>query len=101
MDVLNYAYRQFRSVATVTEDLIPSTLKLSDKQENIVCVHNLIDNRKILERAELPITLDKTTKCSVSREYFYEVMDSDLPKYITIYLPLQSLNQILHKMNLK
>ena len=83
-DVLNYAYRQFRSVATVTEDLIPSTLKLSDKQENIVCVHNLIDNRKILERAELPITLDKTTKCSVSREYFYEVMDSDLPKYITI-----------------
>lgn len=83
-DVLRYAYNHFNSVVTVTEDIIPSTTELSGKKDNIVCVHNIVDYKKVLEYAEMPITLDKRTKCSVSYDYFSEVMDSDLPKYITI-----------------
>lgn len=83
-DVLKYAYNQFHSVVTVTEDIIPPTVELSGKQDNMVSVHNTIDYKNILERAEMPIILDKTTKCSVSYDYFNEVMDSDLPKFITI-----------------
>lgn len=83
-DVLKYAYQQFNSVAVVTEDLISSTIALSSKQSNIVCSHNVIDYKKILELAEMPIIFDKVTKHSVSYQDFIEIMDSNLPKYITI-----------------
>lgn len=36
-----------------------------------------------MKRSEEPIKLDETTVCSVSREYFNEVMESSTAKFIS------------------
>lgn len=83
-DVLRYAYQHYRQVAVVSEDIVPPTVEISGKEENVSVVHNLIDYQRILEKGEEEIALDPQTKCSVSREYFDEVIHSSAPKFINI-----------------
>ena len=81
---LKYAYNTFDNVVPVSEDIVPPTVKISGRKDNIRTVHNTIDQKLILKMSEEEIQLDPTTKCSVEPEKFYEIMRSDSPKFINI-----------------
>lgn len=83
-DVLNYAYNKYDKVVTVSEDIIPPTVSISKRDDNIITVHNIIDYKTILARSEEAVRLDDTTRCSVDRERFEEIMQSDAKKFINI-----------------
>lgn len=82
--VLKYAYHTYDHVVTVSEDIVPPTIRLAGKTDNIITVHNTIDYKTILERSQEPITLGKTTKCSVSKARLLEILESDKKKFINI-----------------
>lgn len=84
MDLLKYAYNKYEKVVTVSDDIIPSTAKISGRNNNILTVRNIIDCKTILQRSEEPITLDKDTKCSVSRDKFGEIITSEQKKFINV-----------------
>lgn len=83
-DVLRYAYKKYDVVAAVSEDIVPPTLEVSRGKGNIKVVKNTIDYKTILGKAELPIELDEKTLCSVDREEFFRIMQSDAPKFLNI-----------------
>lgn len=83
-DILEYAYNTYDKVVAVTEDIIPPTQKISGQDDNIIIAHNTIDYKSVIERAELPIMLDATTKCSIARQDFEEIINSDVPKFINV-----------------
>lgn len=82
--VLKYAYRNYDHVVTVSEDIVPPTVQLAGKTDDIITVHNTIDYKSIIERSNEPITLGKSTKCSVSKKRLLEILSSDNKKYINI-----------------
>lgn len=84
IDLLKYAYNKYDRVVTVSDDIIPPTAKISGRSDNILTVKNVIDYRTILQRAEEPVTLDRTTKCSVSRDSFMSIMASEQKKFINV-----------------
>lgn len=84
MDVLRYAYNAFDKVVTVSDNIIPSILKISGREDNIITVRNAIDHKMILARSMEDIELDPSTKCSVGRARFYEMINSDHKKFINI-----------------
>lgn len=83
-DVLKYVYNKYDNVVTVSEDIIPPTVKISGRTDNIITVRNFIDYKNILIRSGEQIELDKTAKCSVSRERFDEIINSDCKKFINV-----------------
>lgn len=83
-DALRYGYNNFDKVAAVSESIVPSTAQISKKSDNIIVVHNLINYKAILEKGEKDIELDSTTKCSVERNAFYDIMKSDTFKFINV-----------------
>lgn len=84
MDVLQYAYRTYDKVAVVSDDIIASTVQISGRADNITTVRNTIDHERILARAKEEIEFDASTKCSVKKERFLEIMQSDCRKFINI-----------------
>lgn len=83
-DILRYAYNNYNKVVAVTDDIVASTQKLAGTDKKIDIVKNTIDYKTILANSEQPIALDPTTKCSVEPEKFYEIMQSDVKKFINI-----------------
>ncbi len=83
-DILQYAYQNYDAVVTVSDDIISSVTKISNKSDNIITVKNTIDYKTILLRSKESLTLDRTTKCSVSRARFEEIMHSNCKKIINI-----------------
>lgn len=83
-DILEYAYNNYDKVVTVSEDIIAPTFEISGRKDNIYIVKNIIDYKTISARAEEPLELDATTKCSIDKEQFYEMMSSDSKIYINI-----------------
>jgi CDP-glycerol glycerophosphotransferase len=83
-DVLQYAYNSYSKVVTVSEDIIPPTIEISGNSSNISVVHNVIDDRRIQNCGKDEIHLEESSSCSVSGEYFHEIMESSAPKYINI-----------------
>ena len=84
MDVLEYAYRNYSSVAIVTEDMRAPTLSISEKPENIKVVRNTINCKKVLQGAELEVEYDSYTEASVDLEHLNEILESDSKKFINI-----------------
>lgn len=83
-DVLEYAYSVYDKVVTVSDDIVPSTSRISGRTDNIVTVRNTIDYNMILARSNEDLELDTTTKCSVEIDRFYEIMNSKCKKFINI-----------------
>lgn len=83
-DLLEYAYNNYDKVVTVSEDIIAPTREISGRNDNIYTVKNIIDYKTISARAEEPLELDATTKCSINKDQFYEIINSDSKKFINI-----------------
>lgn len=83
-DVLYYAYRNYKSVAVVTEDMIKPTVDISKREDNIKVVKNSINYKNILEKGQLEFERDSYAKCSASYEEVAEALSSGDIKFINI-----------------
>lgn len=81
---LESAYRNYDKVAVVTQDIVPATVEISGKKDNIVVVNNCHAHLDIRERAEQPVAFDPNTACNVSFDEVMELLNSDKKKFITI-----------------
>lgn len=96
-DLLEYVYNVSDKVVTVSDDIKTPTLQISGRKDNLITVKNLIDYENILPKSALPIELDTATKCSVSKKYFYEIMESDAKKFINVarFSPEKGLDRLV------
>ena len=83
-DVLKYAYRNYRNVAVVTEDMIEPTVKISGRSDNIKIVKNTIRYKDILEKSSADFTADSFAECSLPYEKAKMALESDGIKFISI-----------------
>lgn len=82
---LQNAYREFSSVALVTEDMRRSAMEISKTQgENFVVVPNCHDFRGVLARAEQPIEFQPETQSNVTVQELEAALSPDKYKFITI-----------------
>jgi len=81
---LESAYQNYNKVAVVTKDIVPATVEISKKEDNIVVVNNCHAHTEIRQRAELPVAFDANTACTHTFEEVMEVLESDKKKFITI-----------------
>ncbi|MBR2965581.1 MAG: CDP-glycerol glycerophosphotransferase family protein [Clostridia bacterium] len=83
-DVLNYAYRKYRNVAVVTEDMIAPTKKISGRTDNIKIVKNTVRYKEILEKSGEEFTETSYASCSLPFEKVREALESTDKKFINI-----------------
>lgn len=81
---LQSAYQNYDKVAVVTKDIIPPTIKISGKKENIMVVNNCHAHNEIIRKSEEPLTFDTDTKCNISFQELEEILASDAKKFISI-----------------
>ena len=81
---LKSAYCNYNKVAVVTEDIIPPTVEISGKRENIVVVNNCHAHKQIMARAEHDLVFDEYTECNISMEELAEILKSGINKFISI-----------------
>lgn len=81
---LKNAYREYDNVAVVTRDIMPPTLEISGREDNIVVVNNCHAHKEIIRKAEEPLTFDADTKCNITQQELEEILASDKKKFITI-----------------
>lgn len=84
MDVLKYAYTHYDNVAVVTEDMIPSTRKISGIDSNIRVIKNTINYANIIEKSTMDFENAPYSKCTVTKEFLFEALNSDAKKFINI-----------------
>lgn len=82
---LQKAYREYDTVALVTEDMRRSTLEISGgRGDNFDIVPNCHDYKKVLKKSCLPIEFQPETQSNTTPERLKEILDSDKLKFITI-----------------
>ncbi|SFR56890.1 CDP-glycerol glycerophosphotransferase family protein [Anaeromicropila populeti] len=81
---LRNAYQNYDKVAVVTRDIVPPTLEISNKKDNIVIVNNCHAHMEIRRRGDLPVEFDDDTICNVSFEELQSVLKSKNKKFISI-----------------
>ncbi len=82
---LQNAYREFTTVALVTEDMRKPAMQISKTQgENFAVVPNCHDFKSVLSRAELPIEFEEDTQSNVTPQELEAALTSDKMKFITI-----------------
>lgn len=84
MDVLRYAYSVYDKVLPVSGSIVNPMAGLLRHSKEIAVCRNLIDYKKILEYSELPITLEKESRCSIPFSLLKEKLSEHCPKFITV-----------------
>lgn len=85
MLTLQNAYREFSTVALVTEDMRRSAIEISKStDDNFAVVPNCHDYRSVLARAEMPIEFQPETQSNVTAAELEKALTSDKMKLITI-----------------
>ena len=81
---LKNAYQNYDKVAVVTRDIVPPTLKISGREDNIVVVNNCHAYKDVIRKSKEPLAFDPDTKCNFTQKELEEILDSDKKKFITI-----------------
>ena len=81
---LRSAYQKYDKVAVVTQDIVPPTVKISDKQDNIVVVNNCHAHLEVRRKANQPLIFDADTKCNIPQVELEDILNSDAKKFISI-----------------
>ena len=81
---LRDAYRNYNTVALVTEDMRESALKISGGCGNMVVIPNCHDYKSVLKKSELPVEFQPETESTVTLEELSELLNSNIEKFITI-----------------
>ncbi len=90
-EVLARAYREYDSVAAVTEDIKPIAERIAENSrypvEKKACVavaKNVIDYKRVLKLSERELSFDPTTQSNVSLERLREILASDGVKFVNV-----------------
>lgn len=83
-NILRWAYQSYDHVAIVTPDMFESTKQIERRDDNIILVPNTFDFKKVQTKAREDILFDAQTKCNVTYERFYSVMNSRNRKIVSI-----------------
>lgn len=82
---LQKAYREYDTVALVTEDMRRSALEIcGGNGENFTVVPNCHNYERVLEKSRLPIEFQQETESNVTLEQLQDILESDKLKFITI-----------------
>lgn len=82
---LQKAYREYDTVALVTEDMRRSALEISGGNgENFTVVPNCHNYERVLEKSRLPIEFQQETESNVTLEQLQDLLASEKLKFITI-----------------
>ena len=81
---LRSAYQKYDKVAVVTQDIVPPTVKISEKQDNIVVVNNCHAHLEVRSKANQPLAFDADTKCNIPQAELEDILNSDAKKFISI-----------------
>ncbi|MDF2870887.1 MAG: tagF 1 [Anaerocolumna sp.] len=81
---LRSAYQKYDKVAVVTQDIVPPTVKISEKQDNIVVVNNCHAHLEVRSKANQPLIFDADTKCNIPQVELEDILKSDAKKFISI-----------------
>ena len=82
---LRNAYREFSTVALVTEDMRRPTIEISKStDDNFAVVPNCHDFRSVLARADFPIEFQPETESNVTVQELEAALAPDKMKFITI-----------------
>ncbi len=81
---LRSAYQNYDHVAVVTKDIVPPTVQISGKEDNIVVVNNCHAHKEVIRKSELPIVFEAETKSNVSFQELEMILSSDAKKFISI-----------------
>lgn len=82
---LRKAYREYDTVALVTEDMRRSAMEIrGGKEENFAVVPNCHNYKNVLEKSHLPIEFQQETESNVTLKQLQNILVSDKLKFITI-----------------
>ena len=84
LEVLKYAYEKYDKIALVTEDLIETMSKIADIKDKYYIVHNIINYKNVLEKAQEDVEFDENTESTVELEELNKILNSPNKKFITI-----------------
>ena len=91
MEVLARAYREYDSVAVVTEDIKEIAERIaeylpysSEKEAYITVAENVIDYQRVLDMSGQELTLDPATRINVSFERLQEILAGDGVKFVNV-----------------
>ena len=84
LNILKHAYEEYDKIVTVSGAVRDSINKVGHYGDKVIVLQNAHNDKSILERAQLPFTVDEETKISVPLEEFEEMLASDCRKFITI-----------------
>ena len=83
--LLKEAYHTYDHIVPVSEDLIqPVVSEFGADRSRITVIHNCHDYQSVLERSLAPVAFNEDTLSNVSLETLQSVLDSDVPKFISI-----------------
>lgn len=85
-NTLKYAYNEYNKVVVVNKDLIPSTIEISNKKDNIFVANNIINYKDVLEKSKVnEVSFDEDTESNVTLDKLNEILDNkNYKKFITI-----------------
>lgn len=83
-DVLRYAYRHYDKVAVVTQDTIRSTAGISGRTDNIVVCKNVIDYKRVLENAQLPVEVLPQTIVYPNETFMQSFFAQNCKRFINV-----------------
>ncbi|SHO52354.1 CDP-glycerol glycerophosphotransferase family protein [Anaerocolumna xylanovorans] len=81
---LKNAYQKYDKVAVITRDIVPPTLEISGREDNIVVVSNCHAHKEVICKSKEPLAFDADTKCNITEQELKEILATDKKKFITI-----------------
>ena len=82
--LLEDVYRSYNNVVIVSEDIRQSTIRISKKVDNIRVIGNCHDYENVIKRSQLPITFDKNTLSTKTKEELEQVFNNKSVKFINM-----------------
>lgn len=81
---LKNAYQKYDNVAVITRDIVPPTLEISGREDNIAVINNCHAHKEVIRKSKEPMAFDVDTKCNITEQELKKLLAGDKKKFITI-----------------
>ena len=84
-DVLRFAYRKYKKVAVVTEDIRKPTVQISQSNDRLFVVRNIIDYKRILKKGDEDVSqAEVAEEIFPDKESFENALESSKTKFLNV-----------------
>lgn len=84
-DVLQFAYRKYKKVAIVTEDIRNPTVQISQSNDRLFVARNIIDYKGILEKCNADVSQSEVAEeIFPDNKSFEDALESDKIKFLNV-----------------